>query len=207
MPVVWTLDIFQVGLLKFWAEGPGPLIIKYYQGPCSWCILHTLQKLGQVQCHKLGKIFTCPMHKLLLSSTVISDVYRSFTPNKTTFIIKCCVTLWIWKLSWSFEIHRVRQYLVNFTGLAGIVKATLYKIKPIIIFTGLGHGKLSQLLTLLVYYGSQMESRDHFVYNMLPANKRWRYNVTCCQLCNSSTHWGRDKMDAISQTKFSRTFT
>ena len=33
------------------------------------------------QCKKLGKIFTGPMYKLLLSFMVISDVYRSFIPN------------------------------------------------------------------------------------------------------------------------------
>ena len=42
--------------------------------------------------------------------------------------------LWVW------------QYLVNFTGLAGIVNATVYKTEP--IFTGLRHGKLSSFLTL-----------------------------------------------------------
>ena len=41
----------------------------------------------------------------------------------------------------NFEMHRVRQYLINLTGLAGIVNATVYKTGP--IFTGLGHGKLS----------------------------------------------------------------
>ena len=46
-----------------------------------------------------------------------------------------------------FEIHRVREYLVNFTCLVGIVKATVYKTEPIV--TGLGHGKLSHFLTLL----------------------------------------------------------
>ena len=35
----------------------------------------------QNQCQKLGKIFTGPMYKLLLSFTVILDVYRSFIPN------------------------------------------------------------------------------------------------------------------------------
>ena len=64
---------------------------------------------------------------------VISDVYRSFIPTKNTFT-KYCLTQLISELPWSFEI-RVRQYLVNFVGLAGI-----YKTKPI---TGCGHGKLS----------------------------------------------------------------
>ena len=41
--------------------------------------------------------------------TVISDVYRSFIPNKTTFTLYC--------LPRSFEIHWVRQYLLHFMGL------------------------------------------------------------------------------------------
>ena len=88
---------------------------------------------------KLEKIFTGAICELLLSFKASLYVYRSFIPNKTTFI-KYCLT-WISKLSTSFEIHWVRQYLVNFTGLASIVNATVYKRKP--IFTGLCHGKLS----------------------------------------------------------------
>ena len=80
------------------------------------------------------------MYKLLLSLMVISDVHSSFIPNKTTFN-KYCLTQWISKLLGSFEILWVRQYLVNFMGLAGIVYTTVYKTEP--IFTGLGHGKLS----------------------------------------------------------------
>ena len=38
----------------------------------------------------------------------------------------------------SFEIHWVRQYLVNFTGLVGIANVTAYKTEP--LFTGLRHG-------------------------------------------------------------------
>ena len=47
-----------------------------------------------VQCQKLGKIFTGPTYKLILSFTVISDVYCSFMPNKTKFT-KYCLTQWI----------------------------------------------------------------------------------------------------------------
>ena len=72
--------------------------------------------------------------------TVISDIYRSFKPNKTTFT-KYCLAQWVPKLPRSVEIRWVRQYMVNFTGLAGIVNTTVYKTKP--IFTGLGHSKLS----------------------------------------------------------------
>ena len=35
-----------------------------------------------MQCQKLGKIFTGPTYKLLLSFMVISDIYWSFIPNK-----------------------------------------------------------------------------------------------------------------------------
>ena len=36
----------------------------------------------------------------------------------------------------SFEIHSVRQYLVNLTGVSDIVNTTVYKTRP--IFTVLG---------------------------------------------------------------------
>ena len=90
-----------------------------------------------LQCWKLGKIFTGLTYTLLLSVTVISNIYMSFIRNKTTY----CLAQWISKLPGSFEIHWVRQYLVNFMGLEGIVNATVYKTG--LIFTGLGHGKLS----------------------------------------------------------------
>ena len=82
------------------------------------------------------------MNKLLLSFTSLSDVCRSFIPNKTAFT-KYCRTQWISKFLGSFEIHWVRQYmyLVNFMGLAGRVNTAVYKTKP--IFSGLGNGKLS----------------------------------------------------------------
>ena len=47
----------------------------------------------------------------------------------------------ILKLPWSFEIHWVKQYLVDFTGLAGIVNATVDKTK--LILAGLRHDHLS----------------------------------------------------------------
>ena len=57
---------------------------------------------GLVQCQKYENIFTDPTYKLLLSFPVISDVYRSFIPNKTTFI-KYCLTRWISKLPGSLK--------------------------------------------------------------------------------------------------------
>ena len=67
-------------------------------------------KHNVISVSKIRKIFTGPTHKLLLSFTVISDVYR-FT--------KFCLTQRILKLFGRFEIHWVRQHPVNFTGLAG----------------------------------------------------------------------------------------
>ena len=72
-------------------------------------------------------------------------VYRSFIPNKTTFT-RYCLTQWISNLRKSFEIHWVRQYLVNFTGLVSIVYVTVYSTET--VFTGLKHGKLSQFYAL-----------------------------------------------------------
>ena len=64
----------------------------------------------------------------------------SFIQNKTTFT-KYCLTQWISKLPESFEIHLVKQYLINFMGLAGIVDAIVYRTKS--IFTGPQHDKFS----------------------------------------------------------------
>ena len=51
-----------------------------------------------------------------------------------------CPTQWISKLPGSFEIHWVKQYPVNVTGLADKVNAIVYKTEP--IFTGLKYGEL-----------------------------------------------------------------
>ena len=66
--------------------------------------------------------------------------YSSFIPNEIIFA-KYCFTQWFSKLHGSFEIHWVRQYLVNFMSLAGIVRITVYKTKPIL--SALGHGNVS----------------------------------------------------------------
>ena len=47
------------------------------------------------------------------------------------YFTKYCPTPWISKLLRSFEIHWVRQYLVNPKSLAGIVDVTIYKTMPI----------------------------------------------------------------------------
>ena len=97
----------------------------------------------QSQCQKFGKIFTGPMYKLFLKFTIILDVYRSFIRNKISFT-KCCLIQWISKLPLSFQIHWVRQYLINFTGLASLV-------------LGLGTGKFSHCNQHLCHYSSACE--------------------------------------------------
>ena len=49
-----------------------------------------------------------------VSFTTAPDFYGSFLPNKATFAKHCLIQL-ISKLPGSFDIHWVRQYLVNFT--------------------------------------------------------------------------------------------
>ena len=82
---------------------------------------HSLEHwaIQQDHCRKLGKLFTGPSYKLLLSFAILSYVHMSYIPNETTFT-KYCLSQWISKLPRRFEIHWVRQYLVNLTGLVGI---------------------------------------------------------------------------------------
>ena len=97
-------------------------------------VTHVLKEIFMAV-SEISKISTGLTNKLPLSFTIISKVYRSFIPNRTTFT-KYCFTQWISKLTWSFEIHFVRQYLVNSLGLADRVYATVDKTE--LIFTGLG---------------------------------------------------------------------
>ena len=137
----------------------------------EWAHIHTMH----VQCQKLRKLFTVTW-KLLLRFTVISDVYRIFIPNKTTFT-KYCITQWISKLPRSFEIKwlLLMQHLANFTGVEGIVNATVYKTEP--IFTGLRHGTLSYFLTLHVPVTLTQSSCD--TWQML----KW-YSISKQYFCN-----------------------
>ena len=75
---------------------------------------------------------------------VTFELYGDF--YKTTFT-KYCLTLRILKLSGSFEIHWVRLHLVIVKGLASMINTNIYKTEQII--PGLGHGKVSYLLTLI----------------------------------------------------------
>ena len=104
------------------------------------CTLFITCNLIPDQCQNLGKIFTGPTYKLLLSFMFISNLEMFTGQNKTTYS-KYCLIQWISKFPRSFEIHWVRQNLVNFTGLVGMVNTTVDKTEP--IFPGLWHGKLS----------------------------------------------------------------
>ena len=100
---------------------------------------------------KLEENFTGPTLKLPLSCTVISDVYMSFIPNKSTSTKYCLTQLFsklLFSLYFQINLHLlgivllswfqnfsgalkstevVRQYLINLTDLMGIVNATVYK--------------------------------------------------------------------------------
>ena len=65
-------------------------------------------------------------YKLLQKSFQMFIGPRSIFPNKTIFT-KYWLTLWIPKLNRSFEILWIRQYLLNFMGLEGIVNVNVYK--------------------------------------------------------------------------------
>ena len=67
------------------------------------------------------------------------NIYRSelYCHFRNTFMKNCLAS----GFQTPHELHWVRQYLVNFTGLVGIVNVIVYKTEP--IFTGLGHGRLS----------------------------------------------------------------
>ena len=45
----------------------------------------SISNIKSFSAQKIRTIFIGQVYKLLLSFTIISDVYRSFIPNKTTF--------------------------------------------------------------------------------------------------------------------------
>ena len=77
--------------------------------------------------------------KLLLGFTVNSDIYSPLFQIKLHLLNT--VLLSGFQSSPNFEIHWVRQYLLNFMALASMISANVYKTEP--IFTGLGTDKLS----------------------------------------------------------------
>ena len=122
---------------------------KFFVHGCNLHIgLHDIKQLlepvltyNQWQYEKVAKMFTGPAYTLLLSFTVISDVYTSFITKILHLLSTVLLNAGISKLPGSFEIYWVRQDMVNFTGLVGIVNTTVYKPKP--IFRCLSHGKSS----------------------------------------------------------------
>ena len=94
------------------------------------------------QCHKLEKnIYRSDVHVTfeVYLFTVISNVYRSFIPNRNCIyeVLSYSVDFKAPRELW----NPLRHYLVIFTGPAGIVNATVYKTEP--NFPGLGHVKLT----------------------------------------------------------------
>ena len=137
-----AFQVLSIRSLHKFAPAQHHTIFKKSGGAILWYIFGNFtvaSYIYTIQCQQLRKIFTGLTYKFLLSFMVMSDVYRSFIPNKTVFT-RYFIIQRISKLPGSFEIHRVRLYLLNFTGLAGIVNATVYWTEP--IFTGLRHGKL-----------------------------------------------------------------
>ena len=135
----WSFDIpLEVLIFKFINQQHLCSFNIHYRDQAHVCI-PSVAFTPSVTEWKIRKLFTDPMHKLYSGFTVISYVYRSFIPNKITLIN--CLTQWISKFPGSFEIHWVRQYLVNFTGVGGIINTIVYKTE--LIFTGVGHGELS----------------------------------------------------------------
>ena len=104
-------------------------MINYFTpNKCIWVFLRN----NSTREHVKNQENYLPIYRLPLSFMVISDVYRSLITNKTIRNKHC---------SEEFEVHWVGQYLVNFTSLAGTVKATVSKTEAIL--TGLRHGKSS----------------------------------------------------------------
>ena len=107
---------------------------------------------------------------------VISDVYRSYIPNKTTFA-EYCLTQWISKLPRSFGIHWVRLHLVYFTSQAGIVNATVCKTD--LIFTKISE-KSSMIFPWLLQAKFQISRQKIpiFVFAAHISNCRINYRQT-----------------------------
>ena len=91
---------------------------------------------------KTKEIFKGPAKKLILSFTVISDVYKSFIWNKTTFA-KFCLTQWISKLL--NPLNKAVSGKVYGYGWYSKRNCLQYRANH---FSRLGYGKLSWLLTL-----------------------------------------------------------
>ena len=94
--------------------------------------------------------WSCYHYKLYVYAVAKKGKYQQVR-RKATF--ELCGHFRCLQVPWSFGIHWVRQYLVHLMDLAGRVNATVNKTGP--IFTGLGHGKLSLILTLMICTNEQ----------------------------------------------------
>ena len=108
-PGLWHCGQVRMSRKNRWSFVPRITTVDHFQTALQWLIVNTVSNIRN--------IFTGLTNKLLLSFIVISDMYRSYIPNQTTFT-KYFLTQWISKLPGSFEIHWSRQHRVNFTGLA-----------------------------------------------------------------------------------------
>ena len=102
---------------------------------CTWDLQHNLTM------SKMRTILTGPTLKLLLSFTVISDVYVSFIPNKTTFTHNCLTQLW--------NLLRKTEP-GKFLGPGGHSKCKYLQDRTN-FHRSRGHGKLSQCYTALMH--------------------------------------------------------
>ena len=101
---LWTLnEIYMCQCMSkiFWVKLQRVQTNQSKPKPCT-CSVKNLEKYFQI------------WGRGILIFMVISDVYSSFIPIKTTFTKYCFTAVML--LPGSFEIYWVRQYLVNFYG-------------------------------------------------------------------------------------------
>ena len=83
-------------------------------------------------------MFTGPLFEIIdymdldVRCSKLSHLLTQVIRNRSTFT-KYCLTQCISKLPGSFEIHWVRQYLVNFAGLAGIVNTNIWFLTLVLL--------------------------------------------------------------------------
>ena len=98
--------------------------------------------------------------------------------QNTTFT-KYWLTQWISKLPGCFEIYVVRQYLVNFTGLVGLLNATVYKAEP--IFTCLWAWQIVLILNTAM---------THIWQHIVPANRQTLHHMKVLFWCGDFMVFG-----------------
>ena len=99
------------------------------------CCVLSWTRIGLSQSQKLRKIFLGRLDVQVTFELYSHFRCRQALYSKNTFI-RYCLTQWITKLLGS---HWVWQYLVNFTGLAGIANKTIYKTDQFSQGSGISH--------------------------------------------------------------------